>query len=117
MVGGPPPLWWVLTEQTITLPRAVSWGLWDALAQAQSPRPTRWRESLLTFDEAWNGSMEQAAPFLAEMATLHTVVGVVEALVEEGVCPRLYGTRVEELLFSQTDATGAWTQPRGRQSP
>jgi hypothetical protein len=90
----------------------VTWGLreheqtalWRALCAAQWSQAAAWREACLAF----HPEGQDARRFVDEACSPHTLVQVVELLVQEGVLTRQAASAIEGRLLAQTDARGAW---------
>jgi len=108
----PPPLWTVLAQ---------FWGLserqtrqcWSAFYRARWARAAGWRQALAHF-EAQRPSLrtpERVWHFVYHNVMPETVVGVIEALISEGLLSRQEGGAIEEKIFACVGRDGDWAQP------
>jgi hypothetical protein len=115
MTPPPPPLWNVLT---------TFWGLserqtrqsWTALYRASGARAAGWRQTLAHFEGQRPAlrSRERVWDFVYRNVMPATVVGVLEALIEEGLLSRQDGGQIEECILACVGREGDWAQPHGQ---
>lgn len=112
---GPPKLWRCLVQEWLVLDPALSWALWHACAKARWSLAREWREAFLAFDTPEvRRSAEDVEEFFAAVATPKVLMGLLAALMQEGVLLRQDGRRIEEAVLLQMNAVGEWHHQGGK---
>jgi hypothetical protein len=101
------------------------WGLserqtrqtWAALSRARWTVAASWRLALCHFEGQAPAlrSPERVLHFLAVNVRPQTVLGVLEALIQERLLSRAEGSAIEECLLTRVGATGDWTFPQAKE--
>jgi hypothetical protein len=115
MIPPPPPLWLTLA-QFWDLNTQQSRQTWAALYRARWSTAAAWRMTLAHFEGQHPAlrSPERVFRFLAVNVQPETVLGVIEALIREGLLSRQEGGQVEEKILGCVGREGDWAPPTGR---
>jgi hypothetical protein len=81
---------------------------WAALAVACAPEPSAWRQHLALYQQTGLGS---PAHIVDGVSTPATVIGVLEALIEERRLPARLAREMEECILQRTGRDGRWLRP------
>lgn len=101
-------------QEWLALDPALSWSLWRALGLARWSLAQEWREAFLAFHPPGQWRLgEEVEAFFGQVATPPVLMGLLAALMQEGVLLRRDGRYLEEALLGQLTAAGEWTHPQG----
>jgi hypothetical protein len=115
LVPPPPPLWQVLAQFWGLSERQTRQG-WRALYRARWARAADWRRVLVHFEGQHPSlrSPERVFRFLAINVQPEVIVGVIEALIEEGLLSRPEGTAIEDCILAHVGRNGDWAPQKER---
>ncbi len=102
-----PPVWTVVAEW-LSLPPTLDRLLWQAMSRSETPSVVRWRATLLDAQPDSAHDSPRVDRLLHGLLSPHSLIEVLETLVQTQEIARQDANAVEEYILERTAADGHW---------